>query len=95
MRLASTWLAWIAHPRCARASSAPGAHHDVDQRRAVRRLHRRGVEAAGRYIGLQVHGGLEFVNGKNWVGVDGSACGDTDYTKRFVRFRNVRLKELK
>jgi len=47
------------------------------------------------YIALQVHGGLEFVNGKDWVGVDGSTGGDTDYTKRFVRFRNIRLKELK
>jgi len=47
------------------------------------------------HIGLQVHGGLEFVNGKNWVGVDGSKGGETDYTKRLVRFRNIRLKELK
>ena len=47
------------------------------------------------HIALQVHGGLEFVNGKDWVGVDGSTGGDTDYTKRFVRFRNVRVKELK
>lgn len=46
------------------------------------------------YLALQVHGGLEWVQGKNWVGVDGSTGGDTDYTKRFVRFRNVRLKEL-
>ena len=47
------------------------------------------------HIALQVHGGLEFVNGKDWVGVDGSTGGDTDYTKRFVRFRNIRVKELK
>jgi hypothetical protein len=46
------------------------------------------------YLALQVHGGLEFVQGKNWVGVDGSTGGETDYTKRHVRFRNVRIKEV-
>ena len=46
-------------------------------------------------IALQVHGGLEFVNGKDWVGVDGSKGGETDYTKRYARFRNIRVKELK
>jgi Domain of Unknown Function (DUF1080) len=47
------------------------------------------------YIALQVHGGLEFVHGKDWVGVDGTTGGETDFTKRFVRYRNVRVKELK
>jgi hypothetical protein len=47
------------------------------------------------YLALQVHGGLEFVQGKNWVGVDGSTGGETDYTKRCVRFRNIRIKELR
>jgi hypothetical protein len=46
------------------------------------------------YLALQVHGGLEFVQGKNWVGVDGSTGGETDYTKRYVRFRNIRIKEV-
>jgi hypothetical protein len=45
-------------------------------------------------IALQVHGMLEYVHGKDWVGVDGSTGGETDFTKRFVRYRNVRVKEL-
>jgi hypothetical protein len=46
------------------------------------------------HLALQVHGGLEWVQGKNWVGVDGSTGGETDYTKRYVRFRNIRIKQL-
>jgi hypothetical protein len=40
--------------------------------------------AAG-YLALQLHHGLEFVHGKDWVGVDGSTGGDTDFTKRVIR----------
>jgi hypothetical protein len=47
------------------------------------------------FLALQVHGGLERVQGKDWVGVDGSTGGETDYTKRFVRYRNIRIKELR
>ncbi|MCC7009599.1 MAG: DUF1080 domain-containing protein [Acidobacteria bacterium] len=46
------------------------------------------------FLALQVHGGLEWVQGKDWVGVDGSKGGETDFTKRSVRYRNIRLKEL-
>jgi hypothetical protein len=46
------------------------------------------------FLALQLHHGLEFVQGKNWVGVDGSTGGDSDYTKRIIRYRNIRIKEL-
>ena len=46
-------------------------------------------------VALQLHGGEEWVQGKDWVGVDESIGGDADYTKRFIRYRNVRIKELK
>src|SRR5262245_5563283 len=47
------------------------------------------------FLALQLHHGLEFVQGKNWVGVDGSKGGDADYTKRYIRYRNIRIKELR
>jgi Domain of Unknown Function (DUF1080) len=47
------------------------------------------------YLALQLHGGVEFVHGQNWVGVEGSTGGETDYTKRIIRYRNVRVKELR
>jgi len=51
--------------------------------------------ASDGYLALQLHHGLEFVQGQNWVGVDGSTGGETDYTKRVIRYRNVRIKELR
>jgi hypothetical protein len=47
------------------------------------------------YLALQVHGGLEFVHGSAFRSVDGSPAGNTDYTKRYVRYRNIRLKTLR
>lgn len=46
------------------------------------------------YLALQVHGGQEWVMGKDWVGVDGSLGGETDFTRRYVRYRNIRIKVL-
>jgi hypothetical protein len=51
--------------------------------------------AADGFLALQLHGGVEFVHGKDWVGVDGSQGGATDFTKRYIRYRNVRVKELR
>jgi hypothetical protein len=47
------------------------------------------------YLALQVHGGLEFVQGSAFRSADGARAGDTDYTKRDVRYRNVRIKTLR
>jgi hypothetical protein len=51
--------------------------------------------ASDGYLAVQLHGGVEFVHGKNWVGVDSSTGGDTDYTKRVIRYRNIRIKLLR
>jgi hypothetical protein len=47
------------------------------------------------HLALQLHHGLEFVHGKDWIGVYSSTGGDTDYTKRNIRYRNIRIKELR
>jgi hypothetical protein len=47
------------------------------------------------YLALQVHGGTEWVNGPAFRSADSSRDGDTDYTKRYVRYRNVRIKTLR
>ena len=46
------------------------------------------------HLALQLHGGVEWVQGKNHVGINGSKAGETDYTKGYIRYRNVRIKEL-
>lgn len=46
------------------------------------------------YLALQVHGGLEYVQGAPFYSADGSRDGEADYTKRYVRYRNVRIKTL-
>ena len=47
------------------------------------------------YLALQVHGGTEWVNGPAFRSADSSRDGDADYTKRYVRYRNVRIKTLR
>ena len=47
------------------------------------------------YLALQVHGGLEFVQGSAFRSADGARAGDTDYTKRYLRYRNIRIKTLR
>jgi hypothetical protein len=46
------------------------------------------------HLALQVHGGLEYVQGAAFHGADGSGTGAADYTQRYVRYRNIRIKTL-
>jgi hypothetical protein len=47
------------------------------------------------YLALQVHGGTEYVNGAAFYSADGARDGADDYTKRYARYRNIRIKTLK
>jgi hypothetical protein len=47
------------------------------------------------YLALQVHGGTEWVNGTAFLSADGAQAGASDYTQRFVRYRNIRIKTLR
>jgi hypothetical protein len=47
------------------------------------------------YLALQVHGGTEWVNGPAFHSADGARGGETDYTQRYARYRNIRIKTLR